>query len=126
MAKKIGEVTIPGATKKGADITLFQRNSYSDVTVYLGEVWKDFLTGNEVYFSVKDRYSDPDPLVDVVCTVETPDDPSVKFSLSVDDLDLNPGDYRYQIQVRDAGGSMVKVPVDGRLVIRALIRPLTP
>ena len=126
MVKKIGEVTLPGATKKGQDITLFQRNSYSDVIVYLGETWKDFVAGKDAFFSVKDRYVDPDMLIDVQCTIETPADPSVKFSLSVDDMDLNPGDYRYQIQLRDAGGTTVNIPLDGRLGIRALIRPLNP
>lgn len=122
MVVKAGTVVVPLLCKTGDVITLHQENTYVDIIFYLGTEWETILNDGtyKIYFTSKERFTAANVLnfFDIECTVESAAEGTVKCSLDADNTDITPApSYRWQIQIKKADDSEVKVVLTGRLVV---------
>ena len=115
-----------GATFENVFIEFDRQNSYAGMTVTLNSEWGNYFnytTDNvTVYFTVKERWVDAlqDALVDVI---GAPSGENILFNLSVNDTDIPTRDgYKWQVQVRDAAGTVVSTPIGGLLDVGVILR----
>ena len=123
-----GTITVPGGSLTGDTLVLIRQNSYVGLTFTIGSEWTAYLAGGyQVFLTAKSWKTDPldNALFDVACAIIDADLGVVSTDLTPTDMDHPEMDNGYwQIQIREAADppSVVKVPMEGKLVITPLIR----
>lgn len=110
----------------GKPMTIFQHTSYetpAEIQIHLGADFAPWLDGTyDVWYSASVRSGQLVPSLDAICTIFDQAKGIVKLALTVDQTDLDPGTYRWQIQLRTPDGVKVHVSAEGRLEIKPTLR----
>jgi hypothetical protein len=114
---------------EGVEMYVTRQNSYDYVLTTIGWDWTDWIWSRgigsvNVYLTAKKRLldSNSDALFDVEGRLQQE---NILFNLSVNDTDIPTGDeYKWQVQVRDGSGTVVKTPIGGTLVVKPILRRL--
>jgi hypothetical protein len=128
-----GTVTIPDEGMRVEEpLVLRRENSYTGIQFTLGPDWSGYLanTGGvpdnyDIYFTAKARYTEANStnFFDVSCTVIDAPTGVIAANLTPADTDIAAGKvYWWQIQIRNTGGTIVKCPLTGKLVIEPRVR----
>jgi hypothetical protein len=79
-------------------ITLYQHNDYPEFELTLNPQWSTYLDGSyEVYFYIKETLGAVTPIVSKVGTIISQAECTVQFPLTVTNLDVNWGEYVWQV-----------------------------
>lgn len=118
-------VPIPDTVFENVFIFLYRQNSYNSVSVTLDSAWTTYMNSGAdatPYLTVKNRVIDlnSEALLDKQGTVSGE---NILFNLSVNDTDITTREgYRWQLQVRDTAGTVVKIPIGGNLDVKPILR----
>jgi hypothetical protein len=110
----------------GKPLNIFQYTSYEtpgEILINVGADFAPWLDGTyDPWFTASSFSNQPVPDMDAICTIYNQAAGQLKLALTVAQTSIDPGTYKWQIQLRTPDGVKVHVTAEGRLEMKPTLR----